>query len=458
MSSQEGPGPAAGDACCGSCGATTRVPVLARPQPPGTAPRGRYLDRWITTVAIAIAAVFVMLAALSLLAPAGVRQGWWLPLHLLLAGGAATAIAGVMPFFSAAVASVAPAPGAVRIAGVAGVAAGAALIVLVRISGPASGGWTGGVAGLVYLAGIGAMAGATLLPLRSALGPRKVVLAASYGVALVCVAIGATLGILALSGWQPILQAWDVSRAAHGWLNVFGFLSLVIAASLIHLLPTVAGCRIDRTRTSMVVLGTLMLGPLLTAAGFLVRSDIVVMTGSLLVLVGACALVRYAIDVGRRRGRWSTHPDWHRFAFVSLLCAIGWFTVGTALATAKAWHGGATTLGWDLTWLLAPLALGWATQALVGSWTHLVPSIGPGTPRVHAAQRRVLGYLALPRLVAYQVGVGLLTLGIPSGHHLAAGIGLAAVVGCLVVAGVLLVVVGWQLRGGRSPAAIPVGA
>ena len=419
------------------------VALQARGTPP---PRDRHWDRWITTASIAIAAAFVMLAALSLLVPAATRQGWWLPLHLLLAGGAATAIAGVMPFFSAAVASVAPAPAAVRIAAVAGIAAGAVLIVLVRITGPATDGWTGGIAGLVYLAGIGAMAAATLLPLRLALGPRRVILAASYGIALLCVAIGAALGILALSGWGPIVAAWDVSRAAHGWLNVFGFLSLVIGASLIHLLPTVAGSRIERTRTSMVVLGALMVGPLTAATGFLVRADLVVMAGSLLVLVGAVALALHAVHVSRRRARWSTDGEWHRFTRVSLQCAVSWFVVGTAVATARAWDGGATARGWDLTGLLAPLALGWAAQALVGSWTHLVPSIGPGTPLVHAAQRRVLGSLALARLVAYQLGVGLLAIGVPGNHAPVIGVGLVMVAGCLVLAVTLLVAAAWQLR------------
>ena len=228
------------------CGGGRRPGVAAPGEAPGppdaTAPRPRPgpLD---PTASIVIAAAYVLLAALSLFAPASLRQGWWLPLHLLLAGGAATAIAGVMPFFSASVASVTPAPAVVRVVGVAGIAIGASLIILVRLTGPAGAGWTAALAGFAYLVGIGAMAAATLLPLRSALGPRRVILAASYGVALLCVAIGASLGVLALGGWQPILAAWDVSRAAHGWLNVFGFLALVIGASLIHLLPTVAGCR-----------------------------------------------------------------------------------------------------------------------------------------------------------------------------------------------------------------------
>ena len=208
----------------------------------------------------------------------------------------------------------------------------------------------------------------------------------------------------------------------------------------------------------MAVVGALMIGPMLTAAGFLLRLDLVVMVGSSLVLIGAVALVRHAIDVTSRRGRWTTDPDWHRFTLVSLQCAVGWLLVGTVLATAKAWAGGATARGWDLAWLLAPIALGCAAQALVGSWTHLLPSIGPGTPVVHAAQRRVLGSLALPRLVAYQAGIGLLTVGIPAEAQPLIGLGLVAAGGCLALAVALLVAAAWQLRPGRSVAVVPLGS
>ena len=418
-------------------------------------PARRSADRWVTVTAIGTAALFVALAALSLLAPAAVRLGWWLPLHLLLAGAAATAVAGVMPFFSASVASVAAAPVAIRITGVAGIAVGALLIVLTRVTGDGSisQGWPGAIAGGIYLVGIGAVAAATLLPLRVALGPRRAILAASYGVALLCVALGAGLGTLALAGWGPVLEAWGVSKPAHAWLNVFGFLSLVIGASLIHLLPTVAGTRIERTRTSMVVLGALMVGPLVTAAGFLLRADMVVMAGSLIELVGALALLRHAIDVVVRRGRWTTDPTWHHMSLVSLLCAIGWFVAGTGLAAVTAWTGGATAHGWDGGLLLAPMAVGWAAQALVGSWTHLVPSIGPGSPTVHARQRRMLGTLALPRIVLLQAGIGLLTIGIPTGLGPATGLGLLLTAGSLGISVALLVLAVLELRPGSAPVA-----
>ncbi|MFN8519448.1 MAG: hypothetical protein U0667_08690 [Chloroflexota bacterium] len=133
----------------------------------------RAADRRVTALGVALAGGYLALAVLSLLAPAAIRMGAWLPLHLLLAGAAATAIAGVMPFFSAGVASVPPAPTPIRVLGVVGVALGAGLVVLVRIwgDGAIDNGLLGALAGGVYLVGIAGVAAATLLPLRAALGP-----------------------------------------------------------------------------------------------------------------------------------------------------------------------------------------------------------------------------------------------------------------------------------------------
>ena len=118
----------------------------------------------------------------------------------------------------------------------------------------------------------------------------------------------------------------------------------------------------------MVVLAALMVGPLVTAGGFLLRADVVVMAGSLLELVGALALLRHA---RRRRHAGGVGGPPTRTGIAmrssSLLCAIGWFVVGTAMAT---WHGvdrrrdGARLGCQPRCW--RPLALGWAAQALVG--------------------------------------------------------------------------------------------
>lgn len=412
-------------------------------------PARRQWDRWIAVASIAVAATFVILAAVSLGAPATVRLGWWLPVHLLLAGGAATAIAGIMPFFSAAVASVPAAAPALRIGGVAAIAVGAAGIVLARLvdGGALVTGLPGFVAGAIYLVGVGLVALATLLPLRIALGSRRRVLAGSYGMALLCLAVGAGLGTLALGGWGPVIEAWASSKPAHGWLNMFGFLSLVVGATLLHLAPTIAGTRIERDATSRLVLGALMIGPLVAALGFLVATDLLVMLGATIEVVGAVALLRYAVLVLRRRGRWTTDLEWHRFTLTSIVAAVCWFVVGTGLAAWLAWTGGASTRGWDLPLLLAPLALGWAAQVLIGSWSHLVPAIGPGSPIVHARQRHLLGLGATVRSITWQVAVALLAVGLPTGWGVPLVVGGVALFVLVAVATGLLVASLARLRG-----------
>ncbi len=73
--------------------------------------------------------VAAVLAALAAAAGAAVVSPW-LPLHLALAGGASTAIAGVMPFFVAALAAGPPAGARLRGGAVALVAVGAALVAV----------------------------------------------------------------------------------------------------------------------------------------------------------------------------------------------------------------------------------------------------------------------------------------------------------------------------------------
>lgn len=58
-----------------------------------------------------------------------------------------------------------------------------------------------------------------------------------------------------------------------------------------------------------------------------------------------------------------------------------------------------------------PLALGWVAQVLIGSWTHLVPAIGPGDQAAHAIQRRRLGRWGTVRVVSWNAAVAALTLG-----------------------------------------------
>lgn len=392
---------------------------------------GRATERVVAATAIVLAAVFLGLALMAGVAGNG-RLGTWLPVHLLLAGAASTAIAGVMPFFSAALTNGPPAAGWLRFSAVIGVAMGAALVVGGRVASPALVGgnaWFAGAGGVVFVGGLVLAAGATLLPLRHALGRRRLVIGLVYGMALVNVIAGATLASLLLLGWLPALQEWPALKPAHAWLNVFGFVSLVIAGTLLHLLPTVVGTRISDSRAGLVAAVCIALGPPLAALGFIVGAGLVALAGAAVLVAGALALSIYALDVVRHSAHWTTDPGWHRFTAWSLLAAVAWFVAGSLIAAWLVVANGANPSGWQLTPLVAPLFVGWIAQTLVGAWSHLVPAVGPGLSPRHAMQRRVLGRAATARVVLLNGGVALMLAGqvFNAAALLAAG-GLAVVV------------------------------
>jgi nitrite reductase (NO-forming) len=376
-------------------------------------------DRRITLLAMVMAAGFVGLTIASLVTPALAQHGSWLPLHVLLAGAATTAIAGVMPFFSAAVSGAPPANGAVRLAGVLTVAAGAVVLVIGRGFWPAGTGVSGsvvaGIGGLVYIGGLLAVTAATLGPLRAAVGPRRFFMGAIYGVALLNIIVGVSLSTLFLLGWGPVIAAWGGLKPAHAWLNLFGFVSLVIGGSLLHLLPTVVGARIRRTRASLVTFAALATGPAFVALGFVTGSDQLAIGGAFVTFVGAAALGWHAVAVLRSRAAWTTDPAWHRFTSWSLVAGIGWFLVASLIALGQVVAGGSSAGGWSLAPLAAPLGVGWAAQVLIGAWSHLVPAVGPGTPPQHARQRYLLGLAATPRLLLANGGVAAVVVGSASG-------------------------------------------
>src|ERR1019366_10769324 len=95
--------------------------------------------------------------------------------------------------------------------------------------------------GCIVLTGI-----AALRPLGQGLCPSRGLVTQGYVVALAEVGLGASIATLYLAGWAPVVAAWARLMPAHAWLNLIGFVSLVIATTLLHFFPTVIGGRIAR--------------------------------------------------------------------------------------------------------------------------------------------------------------------------------------------------------------------
>jgi hypothetical protein len=413
------------------------MPLLPQEQPAWRPTIGRRDDRTVTAAGVLLAAALLGLAAASAVW-AAFGGTIWLPLHLGLAGAAGTAIAAVLPFFTTALGKVAPVSRMVRGTAV-GLIAGGSLLAGLGITDGQPG--LAAVGGATYIGGLVATAGAAFLPLRSALGfkPRLVDLA--YGVAITQVAIGVALATAMLAGWPPVAGAWGHLKPAHAWLNVFGFVTVVVAASLTHLAPTVAGARIRPRRSASTALACLMLGAPLVAAGFATGWDLVARCGALVELAGGVALVVHGAAVQRDRGRWTSDPGWHRFAGLSLVTAPGWLLVTLAIGAGRVLWLGPVPAAWDVRLIAVPLVAGWIGQVLVGSWTHLVPAVGPGDQPRHAAQRRWLGRAAVSRWLLWNAGVTLGTVGLAAGAGgltavggVALGISLSSALGLLVAA------------------------
>lgn len=395
-------------------------------------PRSRTADRQVTVTGLAVSAGFLACAIVALTLSGSIRLGLWLPVHLVLAGAAGTAIASVLPFFVAALSAAPPMSWVIRTLAIALVAGGAAAASL-------------GVAGdvhpiafsgaLSYLAGLGGVAVAAFWPLRGALGPRRRLVLAAYGAGLAQVAVGVGIVSLMLAGVPVALGSWDLLKPAHAWLNVFGFLSVVVAATLVHLGPTIAGTRMVPRRSSLVALVGLTMGAPLVALGFALGDDVVARLGALVESVGAVSLVAHALVVRHDRGAWTTDPAWHRLTSWSMLAAPAWLLVAVAIAAGRVLWLGAVPGAWSLSGLAAPLIVGWVAQVLIGAWSHLLPAIGPGDLAAHARQRTLLARAAAPRLVALNVGVLLVVLSEPLGWRAANLFGIllvaAAILGSL---------------------------
>jgi hypothetical protein len=398
-------------------------------------PVDRSRDRLVALASTVVAAGYLVASVIAVALPDRVRHGIWLPLHLALAGAAVTAIAGIMPFFVAAFAAAPPADTRLRAAAVAAVALGAAIVAIGVSAGVSSLPVAGG---LLLMLGIVATGAASLRLVVRALGASRGLVTRAYLLALVAVGLGVSLAVLLFAGWPPVVAAWPSLTPAHAWLNLYGFVSLVIATTLLHFFPTVVGARIGNHRSGRLTVAGVALGAWLTAGGYAFHIDALVTIGVLIEVAGAASLVRYASVVWRRRGRWTTDLGWHRFAMGGLQSATAWFVVGTITSAADALRFGSDPSGWSIERIAGPLVAGWVGLAVLASATHLVPAIGPGGSGAHARQRVLLGQAPTLRLALLNLGAAALWFAGLSGSAVLAASGIAFVaVGVAWTAGLL---------------------
>jgi hypothetical protein len=397
-------------------------PMPAGGSTAGRSPASRLTERHVLALGTAVSALFVTAAAIVTARAILGNGSAWAALHLALVGGATVAIGTYMPHFAVTLSTSRPAPPLARLAALALLALGAAAVVAgMTILGPVA---TLAGAGLAVLGVVGT-AILTILPARNPLARRHPVATWSYLVALLELAVAMTIGAAGAIGVPEITGAWGSLRPTHAWLALFGAVSLTIFATLVYLAPTILGARIRPSPLLVLGLAGMAAGPIIAATGFAADLRPVVVAGIATTLAGGLGQAGYALDTYRRRGRFTSEHAWRRVSVVHLLAGTGWFVaaVGVALGGVLV---DSSLAGWSLGPLAVPMVVGWMLQELVGSWTYLVPSVTPGGPDRHAAQRRVLAPLSRARVIAWNVGVGLAWVGLAVGAtaFAAAGVGL----------------------------------
>lgn len=375
------------------------MPAAGTTVRPATA--SRLTERHVLALGLGMAALFVVAAGVSAAISLPFGGSPWASLHLALVGAATVAIGTFMPHFAVTLAGTRPAPAIERLAAIMLLAVGALAVVAgMRVLGS---GWT--LAGsTLALIGVALTARHTVAPTRDPLARRHPIALLAYGLALAELAIAMALGAAGAIGIPEVTAAWATLRPAHAWLSLFGAVSLTIFATLVYLAPTVLGARLRPSVPLIVGLVGVAAGPLLTAAGFAVDLRAAVIAGMVVTFIGAVGQVAYALDAHRRRGPFTTEHDWRRIVIWHLVGGTAWFAAACAVALAGM-LGGGTVAGWSLGVLAVPMVGGWLLQELVGSWTHLVPSVTPGSPADHAAQRRALAFASRTRLVAWNAGI-----------------------------------------------------
>jgi hypothetical protein len=402
----------------------------------------RLTERHVLALGLAVSGAFVVAAAATAVMGVLQQTGVWAALHLALAGAATVAIGTFMPHFAVTLAGTRPAPSVQRLTSLVLLAAGAVLAVLgITVL---DGRWAA-AGSAVMVAGLGVVAWHTYSPSRDPLARRHTVVALAYGLALVQLAAGVILGGLGALGIDAIVAEWALLRGAHAWLTLFGAVSVTIFATLVYLAPTVLGARIKAGMALIVGVAGMLAGPLVATAGFALDSVPAAVAGMGITVAGAVGQLAYVIDAYRRRGPFTSEHDWRRVAIGHFLAGPAWFLAAVAVATAEVLLG-RPLAGWSIGVLAVPMVAGWMLQELVGSWTHLVPSVTVGDAASHARQRRVLAAASRTRLIAWNAGVALAWIGISNGGPLAAA-GLA-LTGASVVASLILL--GRALTIGRS--------
>jgi nitrite reductase (NO-forming) len=208
-------------------------------------------------------------------------------------------------------------------------------------------------------------------------------------------------------------------------LNVLGFVSVTIAATLVTLLPTVLRVQMPRWHGGSTAVG-LLAGAVALAVGLGAGSDPVATAGAASFVAGAAGIVWLVVRVLRTPRSWPVP-----LAAKHLAAGVGWFVVGCASLCVAVVRG--SFLAFREPFLVLFVA-GWIVQVLLGAWLYLLPMARPGHPDERRRELAAVEVGGTLQVIGLNAGVALLALraaGWVSGGVGAVGAGLALGAGAI---------------------------
>lgn len=385
---------------------------------------------------LALSLVFLFAAPVAAVVPHA--TGRWLPLHLLLAGGAVLAISAATVLFVVTW-SAAAAPGRRWLT------TQRTLVALGAAGVAASRTWSWpdaalGVSAGVFMSGLLVLAGLLVTTVRRGVERRFDVATAWYVTAVACGLLAACLGAAMGTG-----HGGAGFKPAHVALNVLGLVGLVIAGTVPSFTATVGRTKMSKRATLRSHLSLLVweaAGVAVAALGFATGHPGVAAVGLAMYAAGIVFLATLAPRVTARQRQWAGPR------LLAIHAGMAWWAAAVAAGAVQAVRGDAGPS--DRALLV--LVVGGLVQILWGSLCYLLPVI-----RANGHEQLSAGFAATRSWTAFamvNLGAAALAAGVP----VVAGVALGAFAA---ESAVRFARVGFRLpaaAAGAAAAAVPGGA
>lgn len=326
--------------------------------------------------------------------------GWWLPLHMALAGAASQAIVGGQLMFSA---TLGLAPGLERRWATAQLAllnVGAGVVIWGRLAGLP---WLLATGATTFVVGIGWAALEVHRSWRRSPNRRFAVTGTFYRLAAVSVLVGAAIGG-ALGAGVFDDASYLTHRNIHMIMNVYGWAGLTIVGTAVTLLPTIMHVRAPTGYDLRAIPWVMFAGLIGYATTASLSRNVLAGAALAVYLAGLVLFGRYVFALVRtqRRRKMPTAAFHLIAALIWMVVSIVGASIATSIDDAVAARAFVVVGG----------AAGTIFQALLGAWAFLVPSLRAPVPE---RRRRELVGMELGgrfQVLAYNLGLLIVLAGL----------------------------------------------